>query len=51
MMTKAEISLNIELKGKIEKKNQIHKRIKKIKEYKFPKNFMMMDKIFIFLNN
>jgi len=47
MMTKAEISLNIELKGKIKKKNQI----KKIKEYKFPKNFMMMDKIFIFLNN
>jgi hypothetical protein len=48
MMTKAEISLNIELKGKIEKKNQIQK---KIKEYKFPKNFMMMDKIFTFLNN
>ena len=42
------ISLNIELKGKIEKKNQIQK---KIKEYKFPKNLMMMDEIVIFLND
>lgn len=31
MMTGHEISLNIKLKGKIEKKNQIHKRIKKNK--------------------
>jgi hypothetical protein len=31
MITKPEISLNIELKGKIEKKNQIHKIIKKNK--------------------
>jgi len=42
-MIKPEISLNIELNGKIEKQNQIKK-----KEYKFPKNLMMMDKICIF---
>ena len=47
-MTKPEISLNIELNGKIETNNQIHKIIKKIKEYKFPKNLMMMDEILIF---
>ena len=43
-----QLSSNIELKGKIEKKNQIHKIIqnkKKNKEYQFVTNAMIMNKI------